>query len=85
MNTLRNNDALAAIDAGKPFMGELQFRRCPQLVTAQTATVRLCAGSRQGCGAASFRLLTAGKLPGSVRTRYDLLGTYVHGRLQLFQ
>ena len=24
----------------------------------------------------------AGILPGSVLTRYDLLGTYVHGRLQ---
>jgi len=26
--------------------------------------------------------LSAGKLPGSVLTRYDLLGTCVHGRLQ---
>ena len=26
---------------------------------------------------------TAGILPGSVLTGYDLLGTYVHGRLQL--
>ncbi len=26
--------------------------------------------------------MTAGKLPGSVRTRYDWLGTYIHGRLQ---
>ena len=63
-------------------MGEFRFRRCPQLDTAQTATVSLCAGSRQGCGAASFRLLTAEKLPGSVRTRYDLLGTCVRRRLQ---
>ncbi len=28
------------------------------------------------------RLQAAGKLPGSVLTRYDLLGTYVRGRLQ---
>jgi hypothetical protein len=26
--------------------------------------------------------MSAGKLPGSVLTRYDLLRTYVHGRLQ---
>ena len=74
MNTLRNNDVLAAIDAGKPVRGELQFRRCPRLVTAQTTTVGLCAGSRPGRGTANLRLLTVGKLPGSVRTRYDLLG-----------
>jgi hypothetical protein len=28
------------------------------------------------------RVCAAGKLPGSVMTRYDLLGTYVYGRLQ---
>ena len=82
MNTLRNNDVLAVINAGKPVTGEFQFRRCLRLVAAQTATVRLCSGSKPGRGAASFRLLTAGKLPGSVRTRYDLLGTRIHGRLQ---
>jgi len=28
------------------------------------------------------RVCAAGKLPGSVLTRYDLLGTCIHGRLQ---
>ena len=81
MNTSRNNDVLAAIDAGKPVRAEFRFRRCPRPVTSQTATVRLCAGSRPGRGAASFRLLTAGKLPGSVVICRDLLGTSVRGRL----
>ena len=31
------------------------------------------------------RACTAGKLPGLVRTGYDLSGIYVRGRLQLFQ
>ncbi len=42
----------------------------------------MCADSKPGQRKASLRLLTAGKLPGSVLTRYDLLCTYVHGRLQ---
>jgi len=82
VNTSRNNDVLDAIDTGKPIRSEFQYRRYPQLVTAQTSTMRLCADSRPGRGTANLRLLTAGKLPGSVRTRYDLLGTYVRGRLQ---
>jgi len=71
-----------AIDAGKPVTSEFQYRLCPRLITEQTAIVRLCDGSRPGRGTAGLRLLTAGKLPGSVRTGYDLLGICVHGRLQ---
>ena len=42
----------------------------------------LLANSRHGHCRANRRIWSAGKLPGSVLTRYDLLGTYVHGRLQ---
>lgn len=42
----------------------------------------MCADSGPGRREANLRLLTAGKLPGSVLTGCDLLGTYVRERLQ---
>ncbi len=45
--------------------------------------VGLCADSKLGTvGLPTRRGQSAGNLPGSVLTRYDLLGTYVHERLQ---
>ena len=52
-------------------------------IAAQATMVELCAESKPGTvGLPTRRMWTAGKLPGLVLTRYDLLGTYVHGRLQ---
>ncbi len=45
-------------------------------------SARLEGGSDPECYKVDLRFLTAGNLPESVLTRYDLLGTDVHGRLQ---
>ena len=44
--------------------------------------MRLFVGSKPRPRETNCRLPSAGILPGSVRTRYDLLGIYIHGRLQ---
>ena len=62
--------------------GEFLFRKCRQRITAESATMTMCTDLESGQCKASLRLLTAGILPGSVLTRYDLLGTCVHERLQ---
>ncbi len=52
-------------------------------IAAQATMVGLCADAKLGTvGLPTRRGQSAGNLPGSVLTRYDLLGTYVHGRLQ---
>ena len=48
----------------------------------KTLFIRLFVGSKRRPRENNCRFYRAGILPGSVRTRYDLLGTSVRGRLQ---
>jgi len=62
---------IAILSPCAPFGCEFQYRRvCGAFLR------------KSGRRKSNLRLLSAGELPGSVLTRYDLLGNCVHGRLQ---